>query len=250
MLRDLAMRANRRFDSYRGAFTLIELLVVISIIAVLMSLILPAVMKAREAQNKAVCANNLRQIGYACIAFHGKFNYFPTAGTVDFAGPFYPTNSAGAPGDPTVGYNQDAGWAFQILPELDQELIWTGQSAPISNLKAGQTSSDRAVAAMQTPFKVFICPSRRNISTYTYKNANFPEQTDYASLKNTTLTVSPLDYAGCNGNAAPSIPTGGTVAVPINNGVIRSQLTSVNVPAKTSAGANPDYGKPIRAVVR
>lgn len=95
-------RRTERKQSNRKGFTLIELLVVISIIAVLMSLILPAVQSARAAARRTQCQNNLKNIGLALHNFHSSRGKFPHLNQR--------SNSNGVTVD---------GWAWSILPSLD-----------------------------------------------------------------------------------------------------------------------------------
>jgi prepilin-type N-terminal cleavage/methylation domain-containing protein/prepilin-type processing-associated H-X9-DG protein len=156
-------------------FTLVELLVVISIIAVLIGLLLPAVQAARESARMTQCRNNLKQLSTAALQHESSHKHFPAGGW-----------GWGWIGDPDRGFNhlQPGGWVYNILPFMEQQ--------PLHDLQAGKTGSTRTAAGtslVATPLAMFICPSRRPVQAYPHEHSTYIDtglvgavaKTDYAA---------------------------------------------------------------------
>jgi len=70
--------------SSRPAFSLIELLVVMALIVLVISLVVPAVGRARDQANVIACRANLRSLVLACLVYAGENDSFlPTEATLD-----------------------------------------------------------------------------------------------------------------------------------------------------------------------
>jgi len=71
------------------AFTLIELLVVISVIALLMAILMPALNMARDQGRRVACLSNMRQLGVALMMYQDDYEQTPpkTQAVFDYASP-------------------------------------------------------------------------------------------------------------------------------------------------------------------
>jgi prepilin-type processing-associated H-X9-DG protein/prepilin-type N-terminal cleavage/methylation domain-containing protein len=117
------------------AFTVLELLVTMAIFGLLVGLLLPALMAARESARSLQCKNNLREIGVAVQQYHVATLRLPPAWT----------NSS----DKISGY----GWAVALLPYLEESDL--GRSVDCNlPVSAAQNDTPRS-----TDLPIFRCPS-------------------------------------------------------------------------------------------
>jgi prepilin-type N-terminal cleavage/methylation domain-containing protein/prepilin-type processing-associated H-X9-DG protein len=122
---------------YRRGLTVLELLVVMSIIGLLASLLLPAIMHARESARRMLCTNHLRQLGIAIHSYHDRERRLPAAWEI-------------AKEDSHFAY----GWASQLLPEIEQ----SSMNAILNpHKRPSQLTSLSAAEEMVLP--LLLCPS-------------------------------------------------------------------------------------------
>jgi prepilin-type N-terminal cleavage/methylation domain-containing protein/prepilin-type processing-associated H-X9-DG protein len=125
----------------KKAFTLVELLVVIGIIAVLISVLLPALAKAREEGNRIKCLSNMRQIGMAFQSYlHENKLHFPDPASANHYDNWicWNTNNWHEQGDPTQPLRtlQDSAIA-KYLGDQFNESVFQCPSDEVQNRQVG-----------------------------------------------------------------------------------------------------------------
>jgi prepilin-type N-terminal cleavage/methylation domain-containing protein/prepilin-type processing-associated H-X9-DG protein len=150
----------------RSGFTLIELLVVIAIIAILMALLLPAIQKVREAANKMMCGNNLKQLAIAAHNYHNDFLRLP---------PGYLGPAVNNVDSYNTAHGPWVGCLALMLPYVEQDAVFkqikepspAPTGAPMNWDMVNQKNAwwtDPAAYNIgpnvaQTKIKMFVCPS-------------------------------------------------------------------------------------------
>lgn len=177
-------------SSRRGAFTIIELLVVISIIGMLASLMLPAVVQSRATARRAECANNLRNVGLAILGDADAKRRFPASGYFGSGGEYH-------------------NWVVTVLPRIER-----GDVQRLWDFSQPRAAAVNAKAI--TPISVLVCPAddsaptrSANLSYVVNAGIGFTMPQDcpatYRAALNPPPSIVPIDL---NGNGLVSVVAG------------------------------------------
>jgi prepilin-type N-terminal cleavage/methylation domain-containing protein/prepilin-type processing-associated H-X9-DG protein len=154
-----------------GAFTLIELLVVIAIIAVLASLLLPALGRTKDQGRNIVCVNQLRQLGLALRMYAGDNNNLMPSAELLPTSPINATNPLPricdilAPDLGKVGGGTNSPLVFKC-PADDENRFATEGSSYEWNIELNGHRMDETTT-QKLNFMIVMADSNGNVQTQT-----------------------------------------------------------------------------------
>ena len=190
-----------RSSAKRRGFTLVEMLVVISIIGILMSLLVPAAMSAREKGRVVQCGNNVRQLGLALISYESTFRIYPL--------------NWGWTTDRGDASSRGQSWISLILPQLDSMPMYQRikMGAPL-NFRTVDSSNrpifDNSLVA-RTAMPILKCPTDITDGTALTSSSDqvFGQLLQPLGEDNsgTSPTVAVTNYKACCGSMYPQTQT-------------------------------------------
>jgi prepilin-type N-terminal cleavage/methylation domain-containing protein/prepilin-type processing-associated H-X9-DG protein len=137
----------------RKGFTLVELLVVIGIIALLISILLPALSKARESANTIKCASNLRSIGEGVAQYISDFKGILPPSNIYVGFSISPNNTNQLPQQAVQGYVH---WSSFILGQKGST------SVPVSFASLAAWTNFYKPYLSTVGWEAFQCPDLEN----------------------------------------------------------------------------------------
>lgn len=179
-------KASPPTGSEREGFSIVELLCVIAVIAIVISLIGPAVVRARESARRIDCSSRLRQIGVALLSHEDSHKALPAGWTVEASG-------------------QSAyGWTVPLLP-------WIEQRSLADTIVRNRALSDPANSfALAQTIPLAFCPSDPLENSFSLYAEGDEGHDGYGQESEEVLIVLPsASYVGIFGTHDPDDGSGG-----------------------------------------